>query len=221
MNKSHGKKAGIALVIFTILLVFTMMLHPAGGSVEHLIKITKLIVFTHAIAILSLPFGWMGFWGLSQRIGMDRFDTMLGFAMISLGLIAVLVAAATNGVVMPIFLQHYKDATPEIIDGIRPILRYSFAINHAFDYVYTGAFCIAMLSWSIGIIATGRVPKWLGFLGILLSVAGMGIFIFGAVNSLGGFRLYVTTVVVWILLAGITLYKSNDLQVNTAAPHTL
>jgi protein-S-isoprenylcysteine O-methyltransferase Ste14 len=63
MNNSFEKKAGIALVVFTILLVFTMVLHPAGGSVEHLISITGIIVTTHAIAILSLPFGWMGFWG--------------------------------------------------------------------------------------------------------------------------------------------------------------
>lgn len=208
MNNLPAKKAGIALVVFTILLVFTMLLHPAGGSVEYLIRITRLIVVTHAIAILSLPFGWMGFWGLSQRLGMNRFGAMLGFSMISLGLVAVLIAAATNGLVMPIFLQHYRNATPEVVESIRPILRYSFAVNHAFDYVYTATFAIAMFSWCITILATKRLPLWLGWLGIVLSLAGVGILLFGTVNSLMGFRLYVATIVLWILLAGVSLLRA-------------
>src|SRR6266852_8164517 len=124
MNNSFEKKAGLSLVVFTILLVFTMLLHPAGGSVEYLIRITGVIVITHAIAILSLPFGWIGFWGLTRKTGTDNFWSILAFAMISLGLVAVLFAAATNGLVLPLFLQYYKDATPDTITSLKPILRY-------------------------------------------------------------------------------------------------
>src|SRR5215211_8555707 len=143
MNNSQGKTAGIALIVFVILLVFTMLLHPSGGSIEHLIRITNVIVVTHAIAIFSLPFGWIGFWGLTRTLGTERPTSMLGFAFISLGLVAVMMAAATNGIVVPVLLQQYKGATPQDIDAIRPVLRYAFAVNHAFDYIYTGAFCVA------------------------------------------------------------------------------
>src|SRR5215212_3852432 len=101
MNNSFEKKAGISLIVFTILLVFTMVLHPAGGSIEYLISITNRIVITHSIALLSLPFGWIGFWGLTRRIGTEHFGSMLAFGMISFGLVAVMIAAATNGLVMP------------------------------------------------------------------------------------------------------------------------
>jgi hypothetical protein len=211
MNNSPGKNAGLALIAFAVLLIFTMLLHPAGGSVHHLIRISKTIVITHAIAVFSLPFGWIGFWGLTKKLGMDNFASLLGFGMISLGLVAVMMAAATNGIVTPIYLQHYKDATDQTIDSIRPMLRYGFAINNAFDYIYTGAFCAAILCWSVRILQTKKLPVWIGWLGIALAIISVIIFFVGVqVNSLEGFRLFAASIIIWVLLVGVTLYKQQE-----------
>lgn len=210
MNNSPQKKAGLALIAFTVLLVFTMVLHPAGGSVQYLIKITRLIVITHGIAIFSLPVGWVGFWGLTQKLGTQRFTVLLGFSMMSLGLIAAMMAGATNGIIMPIFLQDYAEATAQQLDAMKPVLRYSFAINHAFDYIYTGAFCAAVLCWSITILRTRLLPVWLGWAGITIALGAMIVFSLGMqANSLQGFRLFVTAIVIWILLVGVTLYRQK------------
>jgi len=211
------KNAGISLLVLTILLVFTMVLHPAGGGVEYLIRITPQIVITHSIAILSLPFGWLGFWGLTRTMGTENFGSGLAFAMISLGLVAVLLAAATNGLVLPIFLQHYHDATPEKLSSIKPILRYSFAVNHAFDYIYTFAFCLAILSWSIVMIITKKFPVWLAWLGIALSITASIIFLWGvSVNNLQNFRLFVTTIIIWIALVGLATNKTKSQPLTNA-----
>ena len=53
--------------------------------------------------------------------------------------------------VLPLFLQHYKNASPEELDLLKPILGYSFAVNHAFDYVYTAAYCLSIGCWSVAI----------------------------------------------------------------------
>jgi hypothetical protein len=208
MNNSFERKAGISLIIFSILLVFTIVLHPTGGSLQHIMNITGMIVVTHSVAILSLPFGWLGFRGLTRKLGTDHFAAELGFAMASLGLIAALCAGATNGLAVPIFLQHYKDATPETLTAIDPILRYSFAFNHAFDYIYTGAFCLAILCWSIAILHTRTLPIWIGWLGGIVSVATAVIFLSGeAVNKLPGLRIFVASILIWILLVGRVLYQ--------------
>lgn len=208
---SPEKNAGLALIAFTLLLILTMGLHPAGGSVHHLIRISRVIVITHVIAVFSLPFGWIGFWGLTKKLGTERFLPMLAFAMISMGLIAVMIAAGSNGIVMPIYLQQYKDATEQTIDSIRPILRYGFAINHAFDYIYTGAFCTAILCWSITILRTRKLPVWIGWLGIAIAIIAVIIFFVGVqVNSLQGFRIFVVSIVIWVLVVGVTLYKLPD-----------
>lgn len=210
MNNLFERKAGISLIIFAFLLVVTMVLHPAGGSIEHIINITGIIVVTHSIAIFSLPFGWVGFRGLTRKIGADHFASALGFAMVSLGLIAAMLAGAANGLALPIFLQHYKDATPEALNAIDPILRYGFAVNHAFDYVYTGAFCVAIGCWSIAILRTRTLAVWIGWFGLILALGTAAIFISGeAVNNLHGLRIFVSCILLWIVLAGVVLWKQE------------
>lgn len=210
MKNSFEKNAGIALIIFTILLMFTMVLHPVGGNVQYLIRITNLIVITHSIAILSLPFGLIGFWGLTRKLGTGHFGAVFAFAIASLSLIAVMLAASANGLILPIFLQHYKDATPEMIAAIKPVTRYSFAINLAFDYIYTAGFCLAILFWSIAILLTGKLAKWIGWTGIVISFLGAAVFVSGiALNDLKGVRIFVGIIVVWILFIGITLIKQD------------
>ncbi len=108
--------------------------------------------------------------------------------------------------VLPIFLQHFKDATPDTISAIKPIMQYSSAVNHAFDYIYTGTFCLAILCWSVTILFTRSLPVWLGWIGIALSIITAVIFMGGmAVNNLQGFRIFVSSIVVWIILTGIVL----------------
>ena len=209
MNNTFEKQAGISLIIFTVLLVFTMMLHPAGGSIEHLIRITPVIIITHSIAILALPFGCIGFLGLTRKTGIENFASVLGFIMVCFALIGTLFAAATNGLIVPLYLQHYKDATPDALTAINPILRWGFTVNLAFDYIYTGAFCLAILCWSIAILTTRNLASWIGWLGILISVVTVLIFVSGvAVNNLHGLRIFGTCTITWILLMGIVLYRN-------------
>jgi len=210
MKYSLEKQAGLALILFCLLLVCTIILHPSGGSLEHLLSMSRLIVTTHTIAIFSLPIGGIGFWGLSRKIGRDHFASMLAFSMILLGLIAALLAGATNGLVLPIYLQHYKEATPGTLANITPMLQYGFAVNHAFDYIYTGAFAVAILCWSITILLTKKLPVWLGWFGIALFLLMAIIFLSGtAVNTVHGLRIFVTGMVAWILLTGSVLYQDK------------
>ena len=68
MQQTQEKNAGRCLILFTILMLFTMVLHPAGGYFDYLLKTKRLIILTHVIALLSLPFGYSGFWGLTKKI---------------------------------------------------------------------------------------------------------------------------------------------------------
>jgi hypothetical protein len=210
MQTNPDKKAGIALIIFTVLMTFTMVLHPVGGNIQHLLNVTPLIMITHGVAVFSLPFAGIGFWGLTKKIGTDHFMPMLAFFFISFGLIAVMMAATANGLVMPLFLQEYKDISGDDIDKILPVLDYSFSINHAFDYIYTIAFCTAILLWSVSILITKKLPAWVGWLGVFLAVAALGFFITGVAEAgLQGFRIFVSSIVLWILAVGISLVRNR------------
>ena len=203
MNTNFEKKAGVALLVFSLLIIFTMILHPVGGSFEYLVKVRDRIVLTHALAILSLPFGLVGFWGLTKRIGTDYFLSVLGFSMVCFALVAVMIAAATNGLVLPLFIERYKDVNAEAIESLKPILRYNLIVNNAFDYIYTGAFSLAILAWSVSIILTRKLVSWIGWLGIFISMFSLIVFIAGlSVSDLGNFRLFAGLVVIWVVIIG-------------------
>ncbi len=84
-------------------------------------------------------------------------------------------------------------------------------MNNAFDYIFTGAFCLAILFWSIAILFTKKLPVWIAYLGIVLSIVAALIFVSGfALVDLQGFRLFVSSIVLWIILVGITLIRTAE-----------
>ena len=206
MNPSFEKQAGLSLIIFTFLILFTMILHPAGGSFQRLLDMSSMILVTHSVAILSLPFAAIGFWGLTRKIGAGNFLSLTAFVMSAFALVAVLLAGTANGLILPIFIRQYQNAAPDMIDTLRPILNYNHAINAAFDYIYTGAFCLAMAGWSVAILRTGQLHRWIGGWGILVSLTGLAVAAIGASPaSLIGFRLFAAGLVSWTIFVGAAL----------------
>jgi hypothetical protein len=209
---SLSKNAGIALLCFTFLLLFTMVLHPAGSNIPGLIRKATLIIITHGAAMLALPIGWVGFWGLTAYLGTNRFLSLLGFSFISIGIIAAILAGSVNGLVLPIFLRGYSDAPDEVLNGLQPVVRYGFAINKAFDYFYTGAFSLGILCWSVVILQTRRMQSWIGIAGLLLAAAMIVIFFGGlaSANRLMGLRIFLTAVLAWIVIVALVLIKKKE-----------
>lgn len=197
------KHAGAALLTFVLLLLFTMVLHPAGGSIQHLQAVSVMIVLTHGIAILSLPFGAIGFLGLTQHLGLGDFFARTGFAAVAFALIAVMMAAAANGLVLPMLI---KDTTaPD------PLMRYTHYVNSAFDYIYTAFFSLAMLFWSIAMLRSHRLPAWYAYAGLVLCVAGPTIILFGlAPATLTGVRFFFAAIALWIALVARSLMYGDQ-----------
>src|ERR1700744_2379279 len=166
MKNKLESDSGAALITGSILMVITMALHPYEGSIAHLFKVITMVIITHSIAIISIPIVLFGFWGLTKRLGGDKIISIIAFITICLGMISIMLAAGVNGVAMPLFLTAYKNAPPEIINTLKPILVYSGALNHMFDYIFIGFMCIAVMLWSITIIRTKSLPVWIGYVGM-------------------------------------------------------
>ena len=189
-------------------MVVTMVLHPAGGSLEHLYKITTLIIITHSLALVSLPFSLLGFWGLRKRLEKQKLLSNAGFVTMALGIFAVMCAAATNGIALPLFINHFRDATPGTIESIKLIIIYNTSLNQAFDFIYIGAACGSVLLWSVAILKTGSFPKWIGRYGIILTLFTIIALIAGFIFvNLAGFRIFILGFVSWIVIIGINLRK--------------
>ncbi len=210
MKNQLERNAGTSLIIGAILAVITMVLHPVGGDIDHLIKISTVIIASHTIALFSVPFLTFGFWGLSRRIGMDNTMSVLAFITSGLGMIAVMLAGAINGLVVPFFVDSLETATPEKLEMSRVVLSYGFSLNHAFDYIFIGAICEAFLLYSIAIFKNRIFPKWIAFLGIGLGLGFLIMLVSGfLLIDLHGFRIFIFGIVLWIISVGVMLRKKS------------
>ncbi len=208
MDLKEQKESGLALLVGSTLMIVTMALHPVGGDFNHLVKIVSIGMIAHSIAIVSVPFVAYGYWGLTQKLAAASFLSKAGFSIMFFGLIAVMIAAATNGLILMDFVRSYEGATEETIDSLRPFFVFIRSFNHAFDFIFIGAVCLSMLMWSIAMLKTKSMPSWVAYFGIILSLAGIALFISGyELVHLTGFRLFVFGNVAWILVVGFYLRK--------------
>lgn len=206
MKDQLSRNAGVSLITGSVLLTITMVLHPVGGGLRHLLEISTILISTHAIAIVSLPFLLYGFWGLTYRLDNTNTLSMLAFITISMGVVAGMLAAAINGLALPVFIEGYRDASDETLNSIEPILKYGLSLNMAMDYIFIGATCIAMSLWGILIIAKSVFPKWIGYAGILTSISALVSGITGFVfTDLFGFRIFIFGFVLWMVVVGFRL----------------
>jgi hypothetical protein len=203
------KNAGYALLTGCLLITVTMVLHPAGGSIEKILKMKALLMGSHALAVLSMPFCLIGFWGFTKLLGSERFLPISAFAISLFGLIAGMCAGTINGFALPIYVQRFAEADAATIENIKPIIRYGAALNHGFDYIFIGAMCLSILLWSIAVLQTKKASKWLAYLGIVICIAAVAMLLGGFVFvDLYGFRVFVFSIVTWIVWAGVSLVKA-------------
>ncbi len=211
MEQQTYKSTGISLIVGSVLVILTMVLHPTGGSMEHIIHISKTITITHALAIFCLPLILFGFYGLTMKLIDVTRLSVLAFLIILFGCIAAMFAALVNGLTIPYFLGQYAGRLEENREVLGPIVTYSFAINTPLDYIFIVSFCLGIALYSIVILKVNRFPKWVGYFGLLfiifVCIGTLTGFVF---TNLTGFRIIVFSLSGWILSAGVLTMRSKN-----------
>ncbi len=201
MEREFSKTTGFSLIVSAILMIITMVLHPSGGSIEHLLKIKGVLIGSHGLAIFSLPFVGFGFWGLSNLLQTKSQLSMLGFFMSCFGLVAGMIAATMNGLTLPLYVSN----APNTLDSntLKAILTYGRYINIPMDYIMIVMLSCGITIWSFLIIRTDLFPKWIGYFGLMLIGFGvLGILLQFNFANLFGFRIFIFGMASWIIGMG-------------------
>lgn len=210
MKHKEQSDAGLALIVGSLLMIATMVLHPVGGDFNHLLKIATVGIVSHSLAILAVPFVGYGFFGLSVRLKEASFLSNAGFSIMLFALVAAMIAAATNGLILTDLVRSYEGASAETIESLKPLFVFMRSFNHAFDYIFMGGVCLSMLFWSIAILKTKSMKSWVGYFGILLTATSFILFLSGfELLHLAGFRVFIFGNVAWILTVGFYLKNSK------------
>ena len=208
MKSNQLKAAGISLILGCFFMIVTMVLHPVGGDFDHLLSIITIGRISHVIAILSLPFVAYGFWGLIEKLESTPL-ARISFLFMLFGLIAVMFAAAVNGLILMDFVESHEGASNEVISSLSPFFKLIRSFNHAFDFIFIGAVCISTTLWSIAILKTKALHQMLGWFGLFLTIIALGSLFSGFVFvDLFGFRIFIFGWVVWVVGTGLNLIKT-------------
>ena len=213
MEKQFKKASGISLLTGAILATITMAIHPVGGSLAEIAARKGVFLFTHSLALISIPFIAFGFWGLATALVTKSRISFLSFAVSCFGLIAVMAAGTLNGFVLPMFASNYAGSK---VDGavLQAVRDYGWLLGSSMDYIFITGLSLAIAIWSGIMIATGHLSKWLGSYGLLIVVVTVsGLFMkFNFTNDVG-FGVFIFTLVSWLIIAAILLiFSSKKIQ---------
>mgnify|MGYP007071123818 CR=1 FL=1 len=195
-------------------MVVTMVLHPIGGNLEHLLHIRPIIIGSHGIALLSIPLMAFGFGGLKQSLSSTQgFLANVGFSFVHFSLFSGFVAGMFNGLVLPWFISHYQNETSsQSLNMVQIILRYNASMNHAFSLGFIVLIALAVFLFSVALLQTNIFPTWTAYWGLIASAGALiGLMVIGVQGfvHLKGFSLFVFGLVSWTISIGFFLQRQS------------
>lgn len=197
---TDDRKAGIALIAGSLGGILTTAIHPTGAAS------LPMAGPAHSIAMVSILLLFLGACGLSRRIAaVDRISfaaiVTYGFACV-----AVLIAAAVSGFVIPGIMKHMARDVPAAAHQWQIVIAGIFQINQAFARIFSLGASLAIILWSVSAVRNRGLARGVAIYGCVvapLAILGIG---------LGHLRLDVhgmTVVglgqVVWFILVGFQL----------------
>ena len=211
---NDNRSGGIALIFGAISGIITMILHPVSGGGGHVITpaqfetLAALMTGVHVLAIIGIPFLFLGALALSRHLEMGGRLALVGLVIYSLGLVAVMIAPAMSGLVGTQILRKTVAHGPDS-DQWRLLMEYNFLINQAFAKIFVVASCTAIGVWSFLMVRGRALPIGLGIYGLLLAPAMIIAMLSGALSlDAHGFGLVVFSQAIWLIIAGIFLIRT-------------
>jgi hypothetical protein len=205
---------GLALVFGTIGYVATMALHPVGitnVSAEALTRESQITVAVHALGLLSLPVVVFGLFGLSSRAGWHRPSTQFAFITYCLSVVAVMLAAAADGLIGPALVQKTIGANEALVQSLRTAFEFNYQVNQAFAKVFVVGAAIAIISWSYAVASLGSFERRVAWFGWFVGAASLAGLFSGHVRmDVHGFGAIVLLQAVWNIALGVSMMRSQS-----------
>jgi len=152
---TNERVSGLALIAGSLATILTLSLHPSGPiAPERIESVARMLIAVHALALASLPFLFMGAFGMSRRLALAGRLPMVALVLYAFALVSVMNAAVADGLVSPHILREFVNATPATRDGWRMALRYNGWLDEAFAQVYVVASSLAILLWSAAMLSS-------------------------------------------------------------------
>ncbi|MEY2485176.1 MAG: hypothetical protein QOH39_824 [Verrucomicrobiota bacterium] len=213
---NDNRRGAIALILGALSGIITLSLHPTGGA-HHVTPaqfemLIALVIGVHALAIVGLPFSFIGALALSRRIDSPSRTAIMALVIYGFSLVAVMAAATMSGLVTPDILRQMVGQSPAR-DQWRILMDYNHLINQGFAQINAVGSCVAIVLWSAVIVKRRELALPLGIYGLVLGPVIIGTMFAGGLKlDVHGFGLITFSQAAWFIVAGVLLWRSEGDQ---------
>lgn len=193
----NDRHAGVALAAASILAIVAMAHHPSGPSGH-----SGLNQLVHGVMIVLVLVSLGGYARFAARLGLQRFDVLLGLIACAAAALANVLAATINGFAAPAALEHAVS---------RDVLRFAWELNQALAYGAVYASGAALLLWSVVLLRRAGFERWLGGAALAVGVATISLLAGDVVqmNVAGAFVVYAMQAAMGVLV-GASLMRARE-----------
>lgn len=201
------KMAGYCLLIASVLIVVVAIMHPIGGDIKHIVHLKSMLLQSHSLAIICLPFIGFGFFGLSSCLMTKSKLSVLALVISFFGLFSAMIAATINGLTLPAFASTYSQSKNQQ-EVLKIVITYGKFINIPMTYIFIVAFTFSVGLWSYLITKTNQISAWIGYFGLFIVLFGIVLLIWQFnFTSLFGLRSFLFGLIAWKILVAMSMLR--------------
>jgi hypothetical protein len=186
------------------------MIHPTAiplGNSAALARLTFIDGVAHSLAILGIWLVLVGLVGLSRILGLQRVPVLAALVAFALVALAVVVAAALDGFVVPRLAAQWENANSVARDTLKQLILFCVLVASSLTRIYLllGVIAVGLWSW---VIYRDRLSRGLIWIGAVVVCAGIAT-LFGGPVYVGVHELLalVAGQAVWMILAGMLMIR--------------
>ena len=213
-HTKDDRKAGIALIAGSLGGLLALHIHPRGAAtINDEAQAAHLAITSaaaHSLALVSMLLLFLGACGLAHRLNRDDRISFIAIVTYAFACVAVLIAAAVSGFVVPAILTHMIHDTGVNARQWQIVISGIFQINQGMAQIFSISSSAAILLWSIAALRNRGLNSALAIYGC---IAGLVIIV--AVPA--GLRLNVQGMAI-VMLAQAFWFLSAGVQMSRGAP---
>lgn len=173
---NSGRTIGIMLMMLSVLSTLTMLNHPtvaASDVTQQLQEIQTEAGLNYAVHGVLIGFTTVISLCLSvyaQRIGLGKVTIFFGLICFWLGSFAMIIAALTNGFIVPQLADMYQGGNQQELITFSGLRRFSWSINQNFASFSVVCWSATMVSWGLDLFNRKSAVKVFGLLSLATGV---------------------------------------------------
>ncbi len=211
--------SGALLISCSIALLLVMAHHPSAHALldpARFAQQARLNTLVHGLALAFVPLLFIGLLGLSRRLGNGELPISALVAW-GFGGIAAMAAGVASGFVATDVIERILATDGPTRETLRALLAYTGLVNRGFASVNAVSWGMAMVLFSVAIVATRRLSPISGVAGLLIGVGVLGSVASGMLKlGIHGFGLVVLAQSVWLVWVGVLLCRSAPTPADSA-----